>query len=251
MRSFLMIAAPILALSIHQLAAGQTGLPQPAQQPAAAAAGLAPADAVYRQQVGYLIGQNIGADLRESKIECDLQGLFAGISDAMSGAKPRWSEAELQATSQRLEQEMRAKAAGMAEQLGQLAERNAKQAETFLAANREREGVQQTASGLQYKVLKQGSGPAPTREDTVRFHYRGTFIDGTEFDSSYDGDPAEFPVQGVIPGWTEALQKMRVGDKWQLFVPPNLAYGVEPPTPAIEPNSLLVFEVELLGIVGQ
>ena len=252
MRKFLLIAAPILTMTIHLTAAGQDGLPQPGQQSPPASAGPAATDAVYRQQIGYMIGQNIGKDLRESQVDCDLQGLFAGISDALHGAKPRWSQAELQACSERFSQEMQDKTAVMAQQTQQVAERNAKQAAEFLATNGQREGIQQTASGLQYKVLIQGRGASPTLTDSVRCHYRGTFIDGTEFDSSYNrGQPAEFPVQRVIPGWTEALQKMHVGDKWQLFVPPNLAYGVEPPSADIEPNSLLVFEIELLGIVGQ
>jgi FKBP-type peptidyl-prolyl cis-trans isomerase FklB len=112
--------------------------------------------------------------------------------------------------------------------------------------------VQTTASGLQYRVLREGNGPSPTLQDTVRFNYRGSLLNGTEFDSSArQGGPAEFPVNGVIPGWTEALQKMKVGDKWQLFVPPNLAYGENPPGPPIEANSLLVFEIELLQVVPQ
>ena len=252
MYRFPLIAALILMMTIHLSAEGQDGLPQPSEQSPPASAGPAAADAVYRQQIGYMIGQNIGNDLREGQVDCDLQGLFAGIADAMRGAEPRWSQAELQAASKRFEQEMLDKTAVMANQAKQVAERNAKQAAEFLAANGQREGVQQTASGLQYKVLKQGRGASPTLTDSVRCHYRGTFMDGTEFDSSYNrGQPAEVPVQRVIPGWTEALQKMHVGDKWQLFVPPNLAYGVEPPSADIEPNSLLVFEIELLGIVGQ
>lgn len=248
MRKIFIISAPLFALTLYLSASGQDAMPQPGQQPAAPA----DADATYRQQIGYMIGQNIGSDLRESQIDCDLRGLFAGISDAYSGAKPRWSAAKLQAASQRFEQEMQQKAAATAQQMQPVAEENAKQAATFLAGNKQREGVQETSSGLQYKVLKQGNGPSPTLADTVRCHYRGRLLDGSEFDSSYSrGEPATFPVRGVIDGWTEALQKMRVGDKWQLFVPPDLAYGMNPPTPEIGPNSLLVFEVELLGIDGQ
>jgi FKBP-type peptidyl-prolyl cis-trans isomerase len=262
MRPFLFLAAPLLALMILQPAFGQSG-PPPAGQaaPAAAAANelpptapgpaSAPAASTYRQQVGYMLGQNIGSNLRDQQIDCDLTSLFAGISDALRGAKPRWSDAELQAAAQQFAQEMRQKTAGQRQQMQQLADKNAKQADAFLAANKQRPGVQVTASGLQYKVLKQGNGPSPTLADTVRCHYRGTLVDGTEFDSSYGGDPAVFSVRGVIPGWTEALQKMHVGDKWQLFVPPDLAYGADPPTSSIEPNSLLVFEIELLGIEGR
>jgi FKBP-type peptidyl-prolyl cis-trans isomerase len=131
----------------------------------------------------------------------------------------------------------------------QYAVKNKQQADAFLQQNKSREGVTETASGLQYEVLATGDGASPTRSDRVSVHYRGTLLDGTEFDSSYRvGEPAGFVVGGVIPGWTEALQKMRVGDKWRLFVPPDLAYGLNPPGPPIEPNSLLIFEVELLEI---
>jgi FKBP-type peptidyl-prolyl cis-trans isomerase FklB len=121
--------------------------------------------------------------------------------------------------------------------------------EAFLAENAKKEGVKTTASGLQYKVLKSGTGESPKLTDTVKVHYQGTLIDGTIFDSSIQrGQPISFPVGGVIPGWVEALQMMKVGDKWQLFIPANLAYGENSPTPAIPPNSVLIFEVELLGI---
>lgn len=233
---------------LSDVAIGQTDLPQ-ASQPAAPGGTLD--DTTYRQQVGYMVGRNIGNDLRESGIELDLASLFAGIRDTLSGAAPRFTEAELQGAAQRFQQEMQQKNAVRMQQAKQFADQNAKQAAAFLTQNRAKEGVQATASGLQYRVLKQGTGPSPTLADTVRCHYRGTLIDGTEFDSSYGGDPAVFPVRGVISGWTEALQKMRVGDKWQLFVPADLAYGDEPPGPPIGPNSLLIFEVELLGINGQ
>jgi len=119
----------------------------------------------------------------------------------------------------------------------------------FLAANAKKEGVITTASGLQYKIIKSGTGESPKLTDTVKVYYQGTLIDGTVFDSSMQhGGPATFPISGVIPGWTEALQLMKVGDKWQLFIPANLAYGGRSPGPAIPPNSVLIFEVELLGI---
>lgn len=121
--------------------------------------------------------------------------------------------------------------------------------EAFLAENAKKEGVKTTASGLQYKVIKSGTGATPKPTDTVKVHYHGTLIDGTVFDSSVQrGEPITFPVTGVIPGWVEALQMMKVGDKWQLFIPAKLAYGEHSPTPAIPPNSVLIFEVELLGI---
>jgi FKBP-type peptidyl-prolyl cis-trans isomerase FklB len=121
--------------------------------------------------------------------------------------------------------------------------------EAFLAANAKKEGVLTTASGLEYKVIKSGTGESPKPDDKVKVHYHGTLIDGTVFDSSVQrGEPIVFPVGAVIPGWVEALQLMKVGDKWQLFIPAKLAYGEQSPTPAIPPNSVLIFEVELLGI---
>ena len=121
--------------------------------------------------------------------------------------------------------------------------------EIFLAENAKKEGVKTTASGLQYKVIKSGTGESPKPTDTVKVHYHGTLIDGTVFDSSVQrGEPISFPVGGVIPGWVEALQLMKVGDKWQLFIPSKLAYGEQSPSPKIAPNSTLLFEVELLGI---
>jgi FKBP-type peptidyl-prolyl cis-trans isomerase FklB len=121
--------------------------------------------------------------------------------------------------------------------------------EAFLAENAKKEGVKTTASGLQYKVIKSGTGESPKSTDTVKVHYHGTLIDGTVFDSSVQrGEPISFPVTGVIPGWVEALQLMKVGDKWQLFIPARLAYGERSPSPVIGPNSTLIFEVELLSI---
>lgn len=134
----------------------------------------------------------------------------------------------------------------------QQAAKNKQEEAQFMAQNRQAEGVQTTQSGLQYKVLQQGNGPSPTLTDKVKCNYRGKLLNGTEFDSSFKrGVPAEFGVGMVIDGWKEALQKMKVGDKWQLFVPSKLAYDMEPPRPPIEPGCMLVFEIELLGIVNK
>jgi len=131
----------------------------------------------------------------------------------------------------------------------QLADKNQKEGEVFLAENKKKKGVITLPSGLQYQVIKEGTGKIPKATDTVTTHYRGTLIDGTEFDSSYKrGEPASFPVNGVIKGWTEALQLMKVGSKWQLFIPSNLAYGPQGAGQAIGPNATLIFEIELLSI---
>jgi len=246
--------ARIALAVVFAFAGGRLSLAQdslPGQQPAAgnpATGGAAPLDAAsYSQQLSYMLGQNIGNDLRENEVAIDLQSLIAGVTDGLSGAKSRLTDAQLMACQQRFSEEMRSKATNRVQQS---ADQNAKQAAAFLAQNAKQPGVQTTPSGLQYKVLAQGNGATPGLTDKVRCHYRGTLIDGTEFDSSIGGEPAQFPVNQVIPGWTEALQKMRVGDKWQLFVPADLAYGVEG-RPGIEPNSLLIFDIELLGIDGK
>ena len=156
------------------------------------------------------------------------------------------SEEEMRTVMTAFQKEMAAKQAEMMKSQG---EKNKKEGEAFLAENKKKEGVKTLASGLQYKVIKEGTGKTPKATDKVSTHYQGTLIDGTEFDSSYKrGEPATFPVNGVIPGWTEALQLMKVGSKWQLFVPSKLAYGEKGAGPIIGPNAVLIFTVELLAI---
>lgn len=214
------------------------------KQPAstAPAAGTASDIKSTDQKVSYGIGYNMGANLgREKNLQVDKAALLAGIEDGLAGAKTRIPESELQAAFTAIQQ--KATAAMAAEGEKQLAAGNA-----YLAKNKARPGVKTTASGLQYEVLTQGMGRKPKATDTVRVHYHGTLIDGTVFDSSVQrGQPAEFAVNGVIPGWTEALQLMPQGSKWKLFVPPGIAYGPQA-RGNIPPNSVLVFEVELLGI---
>lgn len=227
----------------------------PGGQPAPPTAGQntaapSPDAAAYRQQVSYALGRNFAQNLRDNEIDCDIKALVAGISDALRDAPPQWTDQQLAPTMERFAQEMQQKAEA---RLKRQAAKNQQEAAAFLAQNAKREGVQTTASGLQYRVLKQANGPAPTINDTVRCNYRGTLLNGTEFDNSArHGGPAEFTIApGLIRGWIEALQKMHVGDKWQLFVPPNLAYELDPPGPPIEPNSLLVFEIELVEILPE
>jgi FKBP-type peptidyl-prolyl cis-trans isomerase FklB len=201
-----------------------------------------------KKRVSYAIGLDIGSSFKQGQIEVDPALLAAGIADALAG-NPALSEAEMRQTLQAFQQEMQAKAMARQQEEGS---NNLKTGETFLAANGKKEGVKTTASGLQYKSLKAGAGKSPKATDTVKVHYTGTLIDGTVFDSSVKrGEPVEFSVDGVIPGWTEALQLMKVGDKWQLFIPSKLAYG-ERGTPGgpIGPNSTLIFEVELLAIAN-
>jgi FKBP-type peptidyl-prolyl cis-trans isomerase len=235
----------LLCLTIPAATNSQDTLPgtPPATPPAA------PAADVHHQQVSYALGRNFAQNLQQNEIAVDLKLLVAGISDALSGARPKFSDDQCQAALQRFSQQMQQKAMARNERAGA---KNSQAAVAFLAQNAKREGVETTASGLQYRIVVEGDGPSPTLNDVVRCNYRGSLLDGTEFDSSAQhGGPAEFPVSGVIPGWTEALQKMKVGDKWQLFIPPDLAYGANPPGPPIEANSLLVFEIELLDIKSQ
>jgi FKBP-type peptidyl-prolyl cis-trans isomerase len=206
-------------------------------------------DPAFMQQVSYGLGRNFAMNLKDNDIQVDLQSLMAGISDALRGGQPKYTEQQLEATLQAFGRQMQAQAMG---KIKQQAAKNQQEEAQFLAQNRQQQGVQVTQSGLQYKVLQQGNGPSPTLQDKVKCNYRGTLLNGQEFDSSQrHGGPAEFGVNQVIPGWTEALQKMHVGDKWQLFVPSKLAYDMEPPRPPIEPGSMLVFEIELLGIGGK
>lgn len=204
-------------------------------------------DPAFMQQVSYGLGRNFAMNLHDNEIQVDYQALMAGISDALRGAQPKWSEQQLDAALERFGKDLQQK---QTMRMQQVAAKNHQEAEQFLAQNGKRPGVQTTASGLQYRVLRAGNGPSPTMNDTVRCNYRGTLLNGTEFDSSArNGGPAEFGVDQVIDGWKEALQKMHVGEKWQLFVPPRLAYDMHPPRPPIEPGSMLVFEIELVDIV--
>jgi FKBP-type peptidyl-prolyl cis-trans isomerase len=199
-----------------------------------------------KDKISYAIGMNVGGNLHSQGVEVDPAILLQGLKDGIAGSKPLLSEEEARAVLMQLQEAARQKQAEKAQQMGAA---NKTEGETFLAANKTKEGVVTLPSGLQYKILKAGEGPKPTASDSVVCNYRGTLINGTEFDSSYKrGQPATFPVSGVIKGWTEALQLMPVGSKWQLFVPAQLAYGERGAGADIGPNATLIFEVELLSI---
>ncbi len=195
----------------------------------------------------YALGVSLGDSLkRQHLIELDLDLLIRGLRDALSGSKMLLTEEEVRTTLAAMQNEHMERNMLLAKQL---AEKNEKDGEAFLAANKVKEGVITLASGLQYKILKAGEGRKPTAGDQVICQYRGTFIDGTEFDNSYArNQPAAFAVNKTIKGWTEALQLMPVGSKWQLFIPPNLAYGATGSGRTIGPNATLIFEVELISI---
>ena len=195
-----------------------------------------------KDKVSYSIGLDLGFNFKKQNLELNPDALLAGVKDAQSGKQPLLNENEVKETMTALTKQIEDKQKALAEQ-------NVKDGEKFLAENKKKEGVKTTASGLQYKVIKEGTGPQPKLTDSVVANYRGTLINGTEFDSSYKrGQPATFPLTGVIKGWTEALQLMKVGSKYQLFIPANLAYGDRGMGPDLGPNSTLIFEVELVGI---
>jgi FKBP-type peptidyl-prolyl cis-trans isomerase FklB len=199
-----------------------------------------------KDKVSYAIGLNIGKSFRKDSVDVNSAVFARGVKDAITGAKPLLTDEELKAVLTELQAELKKRQDDVTRAAG---ETNQKAGEAFLAENKTKEGIVALPSGLQYKIVTAGTGPKPAETDSVVCNYRGTLLDGTEFDSSYKrGQPATFPVNGVIKGWTEALQLMPVGSKWQLFVPADLAYGARGAGGEIGPNATLVFEVELLSI---
>lgn len=198
------------------------------------------------QKASYGIGLSMGKNLsQEGMDDLDSQAVALGIEDALTKKEQRLGDEELMEAFSFLQERAQ-------ERMSALNDESAKAGAKFLADNAKRDGVVTTESGLQYEVVKQAEGAQPKASDVVRVHYQGTLIDGSVFDSSIErGEPVEFPVGGVIPGWVEGLQLMNVGSKYKFYIPSELAYGAQSPTPAIPANSALVFEVELLDVVGQ
>jgi FKBP-type peptidyl-prolyl cis-trans isomerase len=195
-----------------------------------------------KQKASYGVGMNVGKSFRSDLIELDIDAFVAGFKDALAGKESAVTSAEL-------EKAMAELRADVNKRTDERVANNKKAGEEFLAKNKTAKDVKTLESGVQYIVEKEGTGPSPKPTDTVKVHYRGTLIDGTEFDSSYKrNEPAEFPVNGVIRGWTEALQQMKVGSKWKVFIPSDLAYGDPGQPPVIPPASVLIFEIELLSI---
>ena len=199
-----------------------------------------------KDKLSYAIGMNIGGGMKKDGVDVDPSILAQGLKDTLAGSKPLLTEAEAQAVMAEFRTTMIKKKQEDAQRVG---DANKQAGQQFLAANKGKEGVVTLPDGLQYKILKEGTGPKPAATDSVTVNYRGTLINGTEFDSSYKrNEPATFGVNQVIKGWTEALQLMPVGSKWQLFIPSDLAYGERSPGGEIGPNSTLIFDVELLSI---
>ena len=244
-------AAPAPAVGAQKAPAAKTG--------AAAKPRTAPVLTLKTQKdkasyaVGLNVGRNLGAQLHQQSVEVDQAILLRGVKDALAGGKTLLTDDEVKAVLTQLQTEVRTrqqeKMKVEQEKMKAAAEVNKKEGSEFLAANKIKDGVVTLPSGLQYKILTEATGPKPAATDTVTCNYRGTLISGTEFDSSYKrGQPASFPVNGVIKGWTEALQLMPVGSKWQLFIPAELGYGDRGAGQDIGPGATLIFEVELLSI---
>lgn len=218
-------AAGVLAFASTGLAAEQ---PQPTLK-------------TQNDKASYGIGRNVGTRFKHDSIDLNIEAFVQGFKDVLAGKPSAVSDEEIKEALQNLGNDVKAKAAAAGE-------KNKKDGDEFLAQNKTKEGVKATPSGLQYKVVKEGTGASPKATDTVTVHYKGTLLNGEEFDSSYSrNEPISFPLNGVIPGWTEGLQLMKPGAKYQFFIPPQLAYGEQGDGP-IPPNSLLVFEVELIKI---
>ena len=240
-------AQPSSSASSKSTGSAQAKTPAAKKAPAPATKSASAATLkTQKEKASYALGMSIGSGLHRQNLPVDPALVSRGLRDAMAGGKTLLTEDEMKAQLQQLradfqkDQETKAHAAG---------EANRKTGEAFLAANKAKDGVKTLPDGLQYKVLHEGSGPKPTANDTVTVNYRGTLVNGKEFDSSYKrGQPSTFPVTGVIKGWTEALQLMPVGSKWQLFIPPDLAYGDRSPSPDIGPGDTLIFDVELISI---
>lgn len=200
------------------------------------------------QKVSYIVGYNMASQAKASNFDVDADALKMAVSDVAEGKDSRLDEEQSQAAMTAFQTQQQAK---QQEAMAKAAEENKQEGETYLAENAQKEGVTTTESGLQYREITSGDGASPTEEDQVTVHYTGRLIDGTVFDSSVErGQPATFPVTGVIPGWVEALQLMQVGDKWEITVPSEMAYGAGGTSGPIGPNETLIFEVELLGING-
>lgn len=200
-------------------------------------------------KAAYIMGHQTGINFKKNGLSIDADAFLAGLKDGSAGVDSAISQAETQKVMESFQKDVQAKRAAVQEKEGKA---NKAEGAKFLAANKSKPGVKVTSSGLQYEILTEGKGPKPTATDTVTTHYKGTLISGKVFDSSYErGEPATFPVNGVIKGWTEALQMMGTGSKWKLYIPSELAYGSRGAGADIGPDTMLIFEVELLSIAGK
>jgi FKBP-type peptidyl-prolyl cis-trans isomerase len=235
---------PLLALAFVPVLRAQETKPAKPETTEPAAAPVI--DQALLDKVSYFYGTRMAGEFSENGVNISVDSFASGLRDALEKKQPKFTEPELEAAMTTFSQAMMAK---QQKEMAEAGSKNIAEGEKFLTDNGKREGVTTTASGLQYEVLKKGEGAKPAAADTVSVHYHGTLVNGKVFDSSVQrGEPATFPVGGVIPGWVEALQLMNVGSKYKLFIPSKLAYGERGAGPDITPNSALIFEVELLSI---
>ncbi len=245
-----------LAMSVLVALAPCTGMAEEAEPIAPPTAGAAVAKKPLQTPaeklgyaLGYRIGQRIIAEHKAIGTPLDAGALGRGLADAVREVPPQLDEEDFARVLSAFEKRMEERGREMAARMEIVARENLAKGKEFLKANGTRLGITVLPSGLQYEVIKQGAGPKPTLDSVVRAHYKGTLIDGSEFDGTDPaGEPAVFPLQGVVPGWQEALQKMSVGSKWRVWLPTELAYGEGGSPPAIEPNEVLIFEIDLVGI---
>jgi FKBP-type peptidyl-prolyl cis-trans isomerase len=253
MKKFLTLSAALLVAAAGA-AHGQSG--KPAQKPAAPTAQPAPAAAPaaapsgkpesLQDRASYTIGLNLGKSLKTNDIQANIDLIVKGLRDGLGGGQALLTDEEMQTTMQTLQQQVTAQQEAKRKALG---EKNKVEGEAFLAKNKEKPGVKTTASGLQYEVISEGTGPMPKATDSVTVNYKGTLMDGTVFDSSYDRkEPVTFVLNQVIPGWTEGVQLMKVGSKYKFYIPAAMGYGERGAGNTIGPNTPLIFEVELLSI---
>jgi len=239
----LLAALPAVAQDQPKTDPARPQAPAPAEAPAQ---GTAQKPAALEDRASYVIGLNLGQSLKAQEVPANPDLIIQGLRDGLSGANPLLTPEEIQACMQEFQQQLMTKQQAKRQAVG---DKNMKESQAYLDQNKAKPGVKITASGLQYEVVKEGSGESPKPTDKVTVHYRGTLPDGTVFDSSYDrNEPATFPVNGVIPGWVEALQLMKPGAKYRLVIPPALAYAERGAGGDIGPNQVLIFDVELLSI---
>jgi FKBP-type peptidyl-prolyl cis-trans isomerase len=250
MKKYVTLAVAALVAMVGVVGAQQSG--QPAQKPAAQSAQPSTAQPQagkpesVADRASYAIGYNFGRQFKQNDVTLNNDLLMKGLRDGLAGGQGSLTDEEMQTAVQAFQQQFMQQQAEKQKVVG---EKNKVEGEAFLAKNKERAGVKTTASGLQYEVVQEGTGPQPKATDTVTVHYKGTLMDGTEFDSSNQhGGPATFVLKDVIAGWTEGLQLMKVGSKYKLYVPAALAWGEQGRAPIIGPNAPVIFEVELLSI---
>lgn len=241
------VAATLAAVLLAPAAQAQTKKKAPAKPAASSTKTMSLT--TDTQKASYTIGADLARNLKQNGISIDLDALVSGIQDATAGKTLALTDDQMRASMENLQKEVQQKQSKESNMVG---EKNKAEGKAFLEANGKKPGVITTPSGLQYMIVKEGTGPKPSPTDTVTTHYHGTLIDGKVFDSSKDrGQPATFPVNGVIQGWQEALPMMNVGSTYRLFIPSELAYGTRGAGPTIGPNSTLIFDVELISIKGK